>query len=192
MTLLLLADAVVPSRAQSPFRNRAAFSPVLLIMMLSEPQCVFWIHKKTFCLIDTQLSFSPWSVCLFASHKGCKNSTEKRKNVKEETFRCIFSTETGISRLESCKAFTYQIITRSFEGKQCNIWFFSALNHLVFLSMQVRSPAVACNWITARFCLCVCFIPYDSSIYFFFGEIITMSKTAGARRPFASLTQVSS
>ncbi len=158
MTLLLLADAVVPSRAQSPFRNRAAFSPVLLIMMLSEPQSVFCIHKKAFCLIDTQLSFSPWSVCLFASHKGCKNSTEKRKNVKEETFRCIFSTEMGISRLESCKAFTYQIITRSFEGKQCNIWFFSALNRLVFLSMQVRSPAVACNWITARFChVCVLF-----------------------------------
>lgn len=159
---------------------------------LSEPQCVFCIHKKTFCLIDTQLTFSPWSVCLFASHKGCKNSTEKRANVQEETIRCTFSTEIGIYRLESCKAFTYQIISRSFEGKQCNIRLFSALNRLVFLSMHVRSPAVACNWITARFCLCVCFIPHDSSIYSFFGEIITMSKTAGALRPFTILAQVSS
>lgn len=61
MTLLLLADAVVPSRAQSPFRN----SPVLLIMMVIRATvCFASIKKPSVWLTLNCLSLLEVSVCL--------------------------------------------------------------------------------------------------------------------------------
>lgn len=149
-------------RAHSETEPRSALC--FSLWWLSEPQCVFCIHKKPSVWLTLNcLSLLEVPVCLHPT-RVTKIVWRRERMCK----KCTFSTEIGISRLESCKAFTYQIIAHSFGGKQCNIWFFSALNHLVFLSMQVRSSAAARNWITARFCLCVCFIPYDSSIYSFF------------------------
>lgn len=168
MTVIIITRCCCAFKSTEPIQKQSRVQPCASHYdgYQSYSVCFASIKKPSVWL--TLNSFSPWSASLFASHKGYKNSTEMRENVQEETFRCTFSTEIGISRLESCKTFTYQIIACSFGGKQCNIWFFSALNRLVFLSTQVRSSAVACNWITARFCLCVCFIPYDSSIYSFF------------------------
>lgn len=159
----------MPSRAQSQFRNTAL---CYSLWWLSEPLCVFCIHKKkpSVWLTLNCLSLLEVPVCLHPT-RVTKIARRRERMCKKKHLDVHFLLKLAFLDLRAAKhSHTYQIITRSFGGKQCNIWFFSTLNRLVFLIMQVRSSAVACSWITACFCLCVCFIPYDSFIYSFFGS----------------------
>lgn len=141
-------------KSTEPIQKQPRSALCFSLWWLSEPQCVFCIHKKTFCLIDTQLSFYPWSACLFASHKACKNSTERRENLHEKHLNEHFLLKLAFLDLRV-----------ALNVKPSSQVHFEENTESCFSDHAVYE---FCSWMQLNhysFILCVCFIHCDSSFF---------------------------
>lgn len=192
MTVIIITRCCCAFKSTEPIQKQSS-ALCFSLWWLSELQCVFCIHKKkpSVWLTLNCLSLLEVPVCLHPT-RVTKIARRWERMCKKKHLDVHFLLKLAFLDLRAAKHSHTKslhvhleensVISDSF--RHWIVLFFWACK-LGVLQLHVIESLLVFVYVWVLFPMIHPFIP-------FFGELITMSKTAGARRPFTILTQVSS